>query len=246
MENKISVVILNWLRPDNLRYHILPTLIKCPIIDEIIISHGRKDTFMKFYSRKINIINRKDFALNEKFGLSLRFIAGKDCKNKTILILDDDVVPHPACIINMYKVFKKNYPCIVGKYGRIITKNLNYNQQDLPINYRKAPIILTRIAIIDRDLCYYFIKNMSKVEKFVNKLSKPLWNGEDIFMSFLAVGLYNKLGIVTCDDKVFKTKNLKTDNSPHIAISNDKDHILYRSLLIKYLMKTYNNSLQIK
>ena len=56
MENKISVVILNWLRPDNLRYHILPTLIKCPIIDEIIISHGRKDTFMKFYSRKINLI----------------------------------------------------------------------------------------------------------------------------------------------------------------------------------------------
>ena len=48
MNKKISMVVMNWLRPHVLTDVILPVVTKYKLIDEIIISHGREDTYFEF------------------------------------------------------------------------------------------------------------------------------------------------------------------------------------------------------
>ena len=48
----ISLIILNWKRPNNIEKHILPYLEDNRIIDEIIISHGRKESIFHYKSKK--------------------------------------------------------------------------------------------------------------------------------------------------------------------------------------------------
>ena len=48
----ISLIILNWKRSNNIEKHILPYLEDNLIIDEIIISHGRKESIFHYESKK--------------------------------------------------------------------------------------------------------------------------------------------------------------------------------------------------
>jgi len=43
----ISVVILNFNRPDYIKNNIIPELNKINLIDEIIISHGKEKTYFE-------------------------------------------------------------------------------------------------------------------------------------------------------------------------------------------------------
>ena len=70
---KISVVIMNWLRPDILQNYILKDMVNYDLVDEIILSHGREDTYFEFDHPKI--VNRKDWGdVNNYYGLSRRFL----------------------------------------------------------------------------------------------------------------------------------------------------------------------------
>ena len=40
----VTVVILNYKRPDNIKQHIIPSLLSSPLIDRIVIAHGIRDT----------------------------------------------------------------------------------------------------------------------------------------------------------------------------------------------------------
>ena len=82
----ISLIILNWKRPTNIKDKILPYIENNYLIDEIIISHGREDTIFEYQSPVKNIIHRDDSELNNTFGLSLRFLAALTSKNKFIIV----------------------------------------------------------------------------------------------------------------------------------------------------------------
>ena len=88
----VSAVILNWNRPSWLRRVILPLLARHPLVDEICISHGRERTCFAFESTHCDIIHRRDWDLNDRYGLALRFVAAREAKNEAVLILDDDLV----------------------------------------------------------------------------------------------------------------------------------------------------------
>ena len=71
---------------------------KYELIDEIIISHGREDTYFEFDHPKI--VNRKDWGeINEYYGLSCRrfFKTASEASNEIILMIDDDEYPTQAC-----------------------------------------------------------------------------------------------------------------------------------------------------
>ena len=87
----ISLIILNWKRPDNIKNHILPYLENNNYINEIIISHGREDTIFEYVSENKNIIHRYDSNLNDSFGLSLRFLSALTCQNKIIMFICSNV-----------------------------------------------------------------------------------------------------------------------------------------------------------
>ena len=108
MENKkISMVVMNWLRPEVLQNDILPNMVKYELLDEIIISHGREDTYFEFDDPKI--VNRKDWGdINEYYGLSRRFLASSEAKNDVILMIDDDEYPTEDAVKRLYEKYKKN------------------------------------------------------------------------------------------------------------------------------------------
>ena len=234
----ITVIILNWLRPNNIKDYIIPEITKCPIVKQIIISHGREDTY--FEQKNINnvkIHNRKDFSENKVFGLSLRFIAALDSIYENILYVDDDILPHPATIINIFNKYQQNYPCIVGRYGRKILKSYEYSSK--PRLSKRCPILLTSLVLVPKKLCYTFLDKMETLYEFVLKSSNPLWNGEDIFLSFLSIYTYQKLPYLVSNPKYFPVNKL--DNNLEVAISRKPGHIYYRSLLIKEIINNFGN-----
>lgn len=229
----LTIVILNWLRPDNIKRLILPQLSSCPLIGEIIISHGRRDTMFSCYSKNIPIIHRDDSENNTSLGLSLRFHIAQDANYPIIVTIDDDLVVHSATLINMLKVYQQNTPCIVGRFGRIINRNMSYNHMDPSQSQQETPIALTSLLMMSRELCLEFIRRQTPLLDFVHKFSKPLWNGEDIFISLLSIILYEKWPIITNNHKYFPVKKLRSKEDQEVAISQQAGHISYRSELIR-------------
>jgi len=238
--NKISVIILNWLRPDNIRRYILPQLIKCPLIDEIIISHGRKDTMFDFKSDIVKIVHRDDNQKNKAFGLSLRFLAAMSAKNSLLLFIDDDMIVPPLTIQRMYEIAKLNYPCLVCKYGRnIIQVNGHYVYDTGFIQSLRLPIGLTSLMIVPQELIKAFWKVNDIIAPFIYRESQPLWNGEDIFISLLSRLVFHKLPYI-CQSNNFPVHQLQRDKDMEVAISGGKSHYHYRTLLIREIIQKWD------
>ena len=240
----ISVVILNWKRPLNLIKFIIPNLIKCHLITEIIISHGNKDTFFNnTFNDTIKIYHNQDWDLNKQYGLSLRFINAVKAKNKHILFIDDDIIPSVKTIINMYQLYEKQYPCIVSKFGRKINADLTYNSDDsmrsICPDYYTAPILLTSLLLVPKWICQLFFIKSPPILPFIRKRSRPMWNGEDIFISLLSKILLKKDGIVANNYSRYPIQILRDRDDVSVAISGGVNHIRYRSQLIKKIMTLF-------
>ena len=229
----ISLIILNWKRPNHIEKHILPYLEDNNVIDEIIISHGRKESVFDYESKKKNIIHRYDHELNENFGLSLRFLSALTSTNKFIMFMDDDEIISNQDIENCYYKLKENNNLgIIGKYGRKFYKEKNnyiYNYH----NYNGlSDIILTKFMILKKKLIYDFFENSLNVEH-LQKKAKPFWNGEDIFISLLSRKRYGNKSLYS--DRNIKGKKL---DEMGVSISLWSGHKNFRQYF-------YNNCLQI-
>lgn len=237
----ISVVILNWLRPDNIKNLILPELSECPIIGEIIISHGRSDTKFNCYSNRVSIIHRDDTDNNEALGLSLRLYAARQAKYPVIVFIDDDLIVYPVTLVNMFRLYQQNSPCLVGRFGRYINKDLSYNHLELAKTNHQAPISLTSLLMVPKQICLSFLQKQHQVLDYVTRFSRPLWNGEDIFISLLGLITYDKWAIICDNNKYFPVRKLRSQRDLSVAISNDVDnnHINYRSGLIKNISVSF-------
>ena len=206
----------------------------------MIVSAGIKDAIVVVTIDNIKITNRKDWILNETFGLSLRFIAGQTAKYKTILFIDDDLIVNPATILNMFDIYKKNIPCVVGRFGRLLGRNITYDNRDVPDTIKQTPILLTSLLMFDKSICDNFFNYSNLISEFVVNNSKPLWNGEDIFISLLSIKLYNKWGILLSNSKYFPVKKLRSKQDIEVAISQMDNHCNYRTQLIRNITKLYN------
>ena len=239
MNSKVSVVILNWLRPNNIIHHILPELIHIPEVNEIIISHGRPDTYFDNQFPNQPIIHRRDFEKNKVFGLSLRFLAALQSSNPYIVFIDDDVVPLSNTISNMVQTLIANYPCIVSKDGRNCTFQTPYDTHN--INSLRLPIALTRLLVLHKSLIDLFWEKQKYIFPYVSRHSQPLWNGEDIFLSLLAYFIYKKKAYICQSPKLFPIKNLNTINDLKVAISQQNNHYQYRNKLVQEIFKMRNH-----
>ena len=235
--DRISVIILNWLRPDNIKHQILPTLAKCPIIGEVIISHGRRDTAFSWSCPFFPVRHRDDSNLNQQYGLSLRFVCANEAQYPTIVFLDDDLIPHPATLVNMFQLYKRNHPCLVGRFGRLIlpTQPPTYSSQTIPNKIPEAPLLLTSLMFAPQFLCRSFFQTANSLQEFVRENSNPLWNGEDLTISLMALSRFGKWGIVAGRPKHFPVKKLRSRRDLQVAISGQPCHVPYRSALLRQL-----------
>lgn len=224
----ISVVILNFNRPNNIRNYILPQLVKYNIIDEILVSHGKKETVFEFVNKKVKHLHHYgDY--NNKYGLTLRFLTGSLSLNNYVMIMDDDITPYEKTIEELLRNIKKDER-IYGLYGR----DLNDDKEYVKVNvFGEVPIVLTRCLITTKSMCSYFMENFRDYETEKIKKSKPYWNGEDILFSMLSIKKYNKLPIALDLDHYNMISNYFSYNS----ISFGTDHDDYRKDLTKDFTK---------
>jgi len=157
-----------------------------------------------------------------------------------IVFIDDDLIVYPVTLVNMFKLYKKNSPCLVGRFGRYINKDLSYNHLELVKNNHQAPIALTSLLMVSKSICLSFLQQQNRILDYVTRFSRPLWNGEDIFISLLALMTYDKWAII-CNNKYFPVRKLRSQRDLAVAISNDinNNHISYRSGLIKNISVSF-------
>lgn len=226
----ITAVILNFNRPKYIKDHIIPALDKIKLIDEIIVSHGKKETFFKSKSKKVKNLEHWGEP-NKVYGLTLRFVSAQEAKNEAVIIMDDDIIPYPETIEILYELYRKESDRIYGIYGRNLNDNNEYSITNV---FGDVPIILTRFLLTHRDLARYFLTRFRDIENDLIKNSKPYWNGEDILFSLLSIEKYGKLPKaldLNHQNRVFNYLSLSD------AISTgSEEHKIYRKKLTKYLV----------
>ena len=219
-----SVVIMNWLRPENVRF-IVQTYSDYAIIDEIIVSNGRMDTAISDDEKYPKIKCHDDFLLNSTYGLDLRVLNGMRAKNRCLIICDDDLFLTVAEMEKLTKEFEKNTCRIVGKYGRQF-RNGDYVVEDV---YGEVDVVLTRFLVCERQLCQLFFLCKPIIESLYIE-GKPYGNGEDIFLSFIAELFYGNRNVTIAGVK----ENSLPDKH---GISHGSQHASYRRNFCKYLIE---------
>lgn len=227
----ISVIILNWKRPDNIINDILPKIVNYKLVSEVIVSHGNSKTYFETPELKI-VKHYRDENMNTKLGVALRFSRSCDAKNDCILIIDDDMLPSENYVNKMYKKYKKNPNVIIGSEKRYVSETKGYSNKKFLMGDQQ--IVLTQILMTNKSICKDFMNEKYKMNDFALK-AKPVWNGEDILLNLIYIKNYNKTPIYlkpTNDD----VNKLKTNN----AISSDTGHYKYRREFSKAALERYD------
>jgi len=232
---RISMVVMNWLRPEVLRYHILPDMTKYELIHEIIISHGREDTYFEFDHPKI--VNRKDWGeINEYYGLSRRFLAASKASNEIILMIDDDGYPSESMVQKIFYSYNKNPKRMYGFFGR----NTKYKHYNLHQRYKEVCVLITKCTLFNKELCAEFFKySDSKDVLDIIKTGQPHWNGEDVFMSAVARNYYGNNNFCIKTSEWINPINGR-ENKRKRSVSSWKNHRLFRTELIHFCAKKFN------
>jgi len=192
----ITAILLNWNRAFNLKHIILPLLSRHPLINEIIISHGKSSSMFDYESPHCKIVHRDDVDNNEKYGLSLRFLALSSAKNDQVLILDDDLFVFSESISRLSQYYLTDPMIIHGLFGRTVNNKYQYHYTNWLYGY--VPIVLTKCMILNKCYGELFLERAVMMKDILNK-GDPYWNGEDIFMSLLMV---DRMGRLPCAYKL--------------------------------------------
>lgn len=233
----LSVVILNFNRPLNVKNYIIPHLEKNSLVDEIIISHGKEKTAFNENTGKVKNLQHWG-KINKEYGLARRFLSAVESKNEHIIIMDDDIIPSHSTIKKLKGSIEKEEN-IYGLYGRDIDNKDQYLKDN---TFGAVPIVLTRCLITTKTMCQYFLAKFRSYESDLVSKSKPYWNGEDILFNLLAIKKYNKLP----QSLDLEHDNFISDYFSFQGISFESNHDKYRKLLSKELIDKLNISNKIR
>ena len=235
---KITVVILNYDRPDNVENLILPFIEKYQSIDEIIISHGKESTSFNYTSVHCRIVHRHDWGkVDQKYGVARRFLAALDAKNNTILMLDDDVLLPEETLNQLHEMSQQRPEIIHGLTGKTFSKAFKYWPNAY---YGDVPVVLTSCALFPKHLIEKTVDQLDLCDDFFkDNTPKVHWNGEDIFISLVAVKLNNCLNKAYPLDYSSITE-LGGDRRFIAISSTPRDHhYSHRTQFVRYLVRKF-------
>ena len=233
-KDKVSVIILNYKRPHNLK-KLIPKLLTYPIIDDIIVSNGLKEKEFKFFSKKVKIMN--DFKINKLYGAAKRVLKVKHVKNDIVLFIDDDIMPSEDLVNKLYFNVKNNYNrnTIYGpitrrcnSYGYISLFLQMYwaikDKFNITYDHRSYNIIITPILMCKTSIIYDYLQSDEGWIKYEKWFKKYKGNCEDLALNKFIETYYNEK-----PERVSgKYKSLDTSNGystknfyKHYEIRND-------------------------
>ena len=234
---QFPVMILNYMRPQNLINHIIPSLLKETIVSRIFIVHGNPDTLFdvtELADGEIKQCGKIWHIGNFKKNTELRCFRRWDLIHTLrkdgvlhedyILVQDDDIMFHYNEINKLSKALDENKGVLIsGSHGRNIVDNkylLNYIS-------RKCDIVIGK-SIFGRinDICTAVeeIRNSSVPKDFI-------MYEDDITMCYFIL-----------KDKQLKNKQhysvpLKhTDFPSKDAVSTRKNHMERRNITLTHLL----------
>jgi len=199
-QSDITVVICNYARPGNI-VKIIKEISKNPYIGEIIVTHGKPETYREFEGAK----NIQNYEINSKYGGAQRFFAALESSNDKIFFLDDDFIPSGSLILEMRNLSNEDPDQIYGSYKRICSRKRGYKHKASPQSYN---IVLTGLAMTSKNVVKTFMKDFPK---YSETLEKTHGNGEDI--------LFNRSFIDNYGKKPYYIKGAKYKELPNQAES---------------------------
>mmetsp|Transcript_13289 Transcript_13289/g.35620 ORF Transcript_13289/g.35620 Transcript_13289/m.35620 type:complete len:386 (-) Transcript_13289:80-1237(-) len=254
-KDEVTVIIMNWRREKILKENILPRLATMNIVKNVLISHGRQDTFFETPNLpKVRHLKTwgagGDNDDNAKIGLYQRFKAAQLAESDCVIWQDDDWFFNEKMIVDIYKHWREHPNVVHG----IESRSLIRAPSDGRVAYtfsrgaRPTTIVLTWFIAADRQLAIESLEyaNNPVVHDFVAQEGKPLWNGEDIFFSLFSIYRNQKIKGYTNPQDIYPqvhreiTGQEDLDNAnAETAIHMQAGHLSYRCIAATFMTKFF-------
>lgn len=183
MSEKLTVVILNWARPENVRRfaHYYATH---DLIERVLIGDNNA------WSKKLNVVHGTPVEIQDKItvvgmsddlGLPSRFALGTLARTNAVLIVDDDIDVADNTIRLLHREFLRNTAGAVGLFGRKPAPDGTYS---IGTHHGPVEVLLTRAVITTPQICGEAAWRSVRMARELGGI--PFGNGEDIVMSAVA------------------------------------------------------------
>jgi hypothetical protein len=188
---KCSIALLSWSRPTNINI-IIAEYEKYETIGEIIIWNNNSNFLISNQGlSKVKVIN-----CEQDFGLNARFTSALLCKNRCVIVHDDDLILSEINIKALVDQFNIDHNRVYTYQGRIlIEEKYNLELPGLVENVQsptEAEIALTRATCFDRLLAAEYMK-FSDILFYDTSICL---DSEDIALSYLSTHIFGKKPLV--------------------------------------------------
>ncbi len=220
MTENLSVVILNWRRPQNvLRFSKAYSVMPC--VKDVHIVNCDSSTAIQSTDKKI-----VSTLFSSDPGLAVRFSIGSIARTNSVLLVDDDIELNEATVNSLLRSHLTDHTAGAhGIFGRKPTESSRYNFET---HYGNVPILLTRALITDRSIIAAAINPTMLMAGSLG--GEPFGNGEDIVLSYVA----RKHSVSKCNIAYdLPYKNAGYDDEYAISVRY-KEHEAHRSRVVKW------------
>lgn len=228
MKEKFSVIILSFLRPQNI-HRICESILQLEEVEKLIVSNNNPDVNLAEY---VNIIDERFAIINqkEKSGAFKRYEIARDINAQLFFSIDDDLFLNKAQMKYLMNKLLENPSAPHGFWGQ------NYVESQEHVSFEYG--IINKNGNVDVLNRAYFFTN-DHVQEIFNLLQKTKTTAievescDDIFLSFSG-----KEKPVTHDIKTFV--DCPTSNQEGIALWKSVDFDNKRIDMLKKILKVKN------
>lgn len=224
---RLTVVLLNWARPGNVR-RLADQYLRMAVVADVVVF----DCSGSFDPGPLNdrvVLVRAAYGGDP--GLVARFAAAALARTRDVLLADDDIeVPGPT-VDRLYARYRA-VPArpIVGLFGRCPAADGTYSIANC---HGDVPVVLTRAAVVSRDDC---CRAADFVHDMVAELGgEPYGNGEDIILSYVASHAHNRPPNVALD---LPYKNAGYDDANAISVRY-RGHEQHRTRVVRWCRRRF-------
>lgn len=223
-EGPVTVVLLNFKRPDNIRM-IVDNMVTYNNVAEIIVVSNNPNNTFTYSHEKVVVLDMMVY--EDELGVAVRFKACLLATNWHILIADDDLIVTEAGLSNLLTARHQHPQSIVGFWGRDFDPdNVAYVLRESGEGHHG--IALTKALLLDTCACRAFWAASHLMHDLAHTAAVT-WNGEDIFMSLVTSKV---LG-----DKPYIIPHDATDvqelREGGVGISAASDHLAHRNKFLQ-------------